>query len=408
MKNCCALFLLILSFTLGGCGGGGGAASSGAVESGYPASIERSSSYDFRQAFPLANPQVLASALSTTVIADAETRNTLTFGDFLWEGANGVAGFIKINTTSGNGKAVIVKKQNGNWVVVKTFDLDALLPGASCTLASRAITVDLNNDKRHDVFVTCKGRGTAEHQLLFLSGTSPDAYQVSVLKDTNGTALTFQASQASVADLDGNGAMDIVLSDRTDVKFLMGQASASLTDRRFTPVTNRLIYTSTTPNVTLPSTEIHGVELIPHPDTARRFDLVVMSSTNNGYPTWLIKGDTSQLAGGTNFYAARAEPFPFTNTSSPGEVVDVLHDGTYGTGFYYLNMQNASRSTMKIVKVPDSLAASSTVLPANTYADGVSAQLVFTNDGKVSVQDGDCAETVALDANSRCAINATK
>ncbi len=404
-------WMFSLCLALLGCGGGGGgSAGSGGTSAGsYPASIERASSYEFKLAFPMADPQIWSSDVAGFPITDVNTRNTLTFGDFLWEGTGGVAGFVKLNATTGNGKAIIFKKQAGAWVVVKSFDLDALLPGFACNSASRAVTADLNNDKRHDVFVTCKGSGAAEHQLLFLSGATPEAYQVTVLKDASGTALRYQAQQASVADLDGDGVMDIVLTDRSsNIKFLLGSASASLTDRRFTVANDRLYYTSTTPLVTLPTSEIHGVELIPHPTATRRFDLVLMSSVSNGRPTWLVKGVADAATKNTIFYAAQAEYFPFTNTSSPGEAVDVLHDGTYGSGSYYLNLQNAARTTMEIVRVPDNLSVPITVLPAKTFAGGTSAQLVFTSDAKVTVLDGDCAEVVATNVDSRCSVNATK
>jgi len=410
MKYFCRGLIFGLCLALHGCGGGGGSAGSGGTSAGsYPASIERASSYEFKQAFPMADPQIGSSLVTGISITDADTRNTLTFGDFLWEGASGVAGFVKLNAPTGNGKAFIFKKQAGAWVVVKSFDLDALLPGFACNSASRAVTADLNNDKRHDVFVTCKGSGAAEHQLLFLSGATPDAYQVTVLKDASGTALRYQAQQAAIADLDGDGVMDIVLTDRSsNIKFLLGSASASLTDRRFTLANDRLYYTSTTPPVTLPNSEIHGVELIPHPTATRRFDLILMSSVSNGRPTWLVKGVADVTTKNTIFYAAQAEYFPFTNTSSPGEAVDVLHDGSYGSGSYYLNLQNAARTTMEIVRVPDNLSVPISVLPAKTFAGGTSAQLVFTSDGKVTVLDGDCAEVVAINVDSRCSVNATK
>jgi len=85
-----------------------------------------------------------------------------------------------------------------------------------------------------------------------------------------------------------------------------------------------------------------------------------------------------------------------------------LHDGTYGSGSYYLNLQNAARTTMEIVRVPDNLSVPITVLPAKTFAGGTSAQLVFTSDAKVTVLDGDCAEVVATNVDSRCSVNATK
>lgn len=357
----------------------------------------------------MADPQILSSAVVPIAITDTESRNTLTFGDFLWEGSSGATAFVKVNASSGNGKAYFFKKQAGAWVVAKTFDLDVLLPaGTACAVASRALTVDLNNDKRHDVFVTCKGAGiSTAHQLLFLSGATPDAYQVAVLKDETGAPLLYRGYQASVADLDGNGAMDIVLTDRTDtVKFLMGVASSSATDRRYTLTAGRLIYASTSPVITLPGSEIHGIELIPNSTANRRFDLILMSSTTNGRPTWLVKGVVENaVTRDTYFYASQAEFFPFTNASSPGEVVDVLHDAA---GYYYLNMQNPARTAMQIMKVPDDLSASASVLSTNSFADGTSAQLMFTSDGKVTVQDGDCAENVSLSADSRCSVNATK
>lgn len=392
-----------LSFALQACGGGGGGgASAGSSSSVSPASDLQSSSYGYKSAIAQLAPQVQISAVTGLTVSDADTRNVVTFGDFFQEGSGAISAFVMVNQ-AGGARPFFLRREGTSWVD-KTSDVLATTTG--CGLASSAITADFNADGRHDVFVTCKD-GTGESQWLFISNASTKRFQKLALQSPTGTPFTFKATQATAADINSDGVMDLVIADPTSgLKFLLGTAPVSATAPTYALAPNRLISGVLTSGHTLP-TGIQGVQLIPN--ASSRFDLIVMGNSSNGFPTWRITGSADTSVGaaspGTFFYFqdAYAKAFPVgSDSSAPWIATDVFMDA----GVYYLNLFRSDRpNQMTLAKVDLNLTGEIAARQTSAVtSDGVSARLFPTSSGIVAF-DGDCPLATP---SSRCSVTFNK
>lgn len=386
--------------TLLGCGGGGGAATSPTLP---PLSSVFSSSYGYTQSFS-GEPQIKVSTLIHQALSasDTDMRNTLVFGDFFREGVGSFSAFVMVNQSSGLSKPYFFKRINGVWTDKTT---DILSDRAGCTTAAYAITADFNGDGRHDIFVACKGalsggQWQREAQLLYLSTDDANGTYTKInLHASNGVDFIYAGFQATAADVNDDGAMDLVLATgESSPVFLMGRAASPKTNIDFTLDTTRTVVS----NIGMP-TLIHSVKLIPRSGTSR-FDLVISGgASNQGQSIVWISGSTDTALTprpGTFFYlnSSNAKAFSITGL----EAVDAL----YSSGKLLLNMQTADRSTMEIWSYAETGGATNALLMPS-YSDKTSAKLFMSSAGKLLVYDGDCELQSTAQNTSRCSLLVT-
>lgn len=191
-----AFILLILS--LAGCGPSGGDSGSGSVTyvDGwpiYPALAVGVNSYANKNASDLTRTQVPVDAVTGKTLVPT----SVTFGDFFQDGQ--YSAFVV--STDGQAYFLRWRSSTSAWV-----DDSARLFGTgarSTCNATYAITADFNADGKPDVFLSCSG---LSNQLLFLSSGS------SYVRTDPGIAL--DGNRAAAADINGDGALDLVLTDK--------------------------------------------------------------------------------------------------------------------------------------------------------------------------------------------------
>ncbi len=373
------------------------------VVANAPPSSVFSTSYEYKQdARKLLVPSLNVASILGVPISDLNTRNAITFGDFFREGVGQFSAFVMVNSSAGLSSAHFFHLESGQWV-----DRTALLlkDTVGCQEATFAITADFNGDQRHDVMVTCKGSAASgkESQLLYLSDAKTGAYQKITLHDKSMTPYQFKAYQASAADLNGDGLMDLVVVDPTQAPIvLLANKSLLTNERSFELAPTRII--DSAQNAMIP-TQLHSVQIIP--SASKRLDLFLMGSLSNGRPSVWIKGspDTviSNPQAGTFFYAnsSFALLFPITSMES--------YDVFYEAGFFYLNLQDPTQTMMRVAKISE--ATWGEVIPSMMVSvkntDGVSAQFLKNSAGNIVVMDANCdSQSVAVLKNmySRCSL----
>lgn len=369
----------------------------------FPPSSVFSTSYEYKQdAKAMASTTVLSSALLGLGIADPDSRNAVTFGDYFREGVAHYSAFVMVNSPTGLGSAHFFQNQNGLWVD-KTSTI--LSDNTGCQEATFAITADFNGDKRHDVLVTCKGTPSTgkEAQILYLSNDTTGVYQKIYLHNPSMVNYQFKAEQAAAADLNADGLMDLILVDPTQSAIvLMAQKSSASSDISFVQVSDRIIDSVASPML---PTQLHGVQIFPYPNASKRLDLILMGSLSNGRPTLWVKGssDTTVTANpqpGTFFYSnsTHALLFPITNMESS--------DIFYEPGFFFLNLQDPGHTQMRVARISESTWVETlpSMTLAATFADGISLQVIRNSAGNIVVYDGDCKPQNLAPSTSRCSL----
>jgi len=247
-----ALILLILN--LAGCGPSGGDSGSGSGSVTYvdgwpiyPALAVGVNSYANKNASGLTQTQVPVDAVTGKTLVPT----SVAFGDFFQEGQ--YSAFVV--STANQAYFLRWKSSTSAWV-----DDSARLFGTgsrdTCN-ATYAITADFNADGKPDVFLSCSG---ASNQLMFVSSGSTYARR--------DTLISVDGNRASAADIDGDGILDVVLTQRNAVPQVWKGNAGGVT---FTQQTNWLV-TATCNGFTLP-TNIDSVFLVP--GSSGRVDLVV-------------------------------------------------------------------------------------------------------------------------------------
>jgi hypothetical protein len=191
--------------------------------------------------------QVPVDAVAGSVLVPT----SVTFGDFFQEGQ--YSAFVV--STAGQAYFLRWKTATSTWVddSVRLFGTGAR---STCN-ATYAITADFNADGKPDVFLSCSG---TSNQLMFVS--SGTTY---VRRDTQ---ISLDGNRASAADIDGDGVLDLVLTQRNAVPQVWKGNTGGVT---FTQQTNWLV-TATCNGFTLP-TNIDSVFLVA--GSSGRVDLVV-------------------------------------------------------------------------------------------------------------------------------------
>ena len=237
------IFAVLLSaFGLVSCGPSGSANDSVTYVDGWPiytALAVGAHSYANKNATGLTRTQVPIDAVSGKTLVPT----SVTFGDFFQEGQ--YSAFV----VSTDNKAYFLrwKTSTSAWV-----DDSARLFGTgsrdTCS-ATYAITADFNSDSKPDVFLSCSG---TSNQLMFVSSGS--SY---VRTDTQ---IAVDGNRAAAADINGDGILDLVLTNRNAVPQIWKGGSGGLT---FTQQTAPIWLVTTTCNgFTLP-TNVDTVFLVP-------------------------------------------------------------------------------------------------------------------------------------------------
>lgn len=174
----------LAALVLLGCGGGGG---TGLIPPPLPV---LASSYQNKNSISFDQPQV--TGITSAVAA------SLTLGDFAQEGA--YSAFVAVSQQSGAPTAHFYRKSGTAW-----NEIAGLIPGDKtvCSNIMQAITADFNKDGKPDVYVVCGG---SAKQVFFMSQTTGYVRQESPFTLTD-------AWGAAAGDIDGDGHVDLVLTD---------------------------------------------------------------------------------------------------------------------------------------------------------------------------------------------------
>jgi len=222
------------SYTLECSGTGTSAKQSQAVIVPYPV---YTTSYENKNSIPFDTTQVpTIRALGIKIDSDEQDSNerSITFGDFFQEGK--ISAFVVTtrhknvygiaNLSDSPAKAYFLSQNDtGKWVDRTSELIKVSEDRYNCVTVSYAMTADFNNDKVPDVFLSCNGidydlgGGTMNVSHPNFRQTYLD-YLVVYLSQSDKTykkvKLPYQvyAHQAAVADLNKDGAVDVVLTNQ--------------------------------------------------------------------------------------------------------------------------------------------------------------------------------------------------
>jgi hypothetical protein len=406
MNNMCLRWLVLVSLVLAGCGGGGG----GTVAKLPPTPLGvLSTSY--------ANKNLRVAALDASQIpviaADAaqwsQVPESLAFGDFFQEGQ--YSAFVAANSTSGAAKAYFLKKNDaGAWTDATA---DVLTDRSICAKVVQAISADFNGDGKPDVYVACGG-SSPMRQVFFMSrtGAGQTAY------DRQETSFDLQSWGAAAGDLDGDGHVDLVVTDNGGTVALMNNGS-KLGASSFAKDTTGRVPTSGA-GQSFPTLH-RKVFLLPQ--TNANPDLVI-TGTGAGLNSTAIYLKNNTVSGTQGrFYVS-----PSTGTSAMFEdklingVAVKFYDVVADNQSLYVLAKNAgvesalSATDMVVLKFEgaSTISATNTLLnlqggtngvlplPSNPYAptDGFVSQFKINTAGRLIAFDGACGT-----ASQRCAFD---
>lgn len=224
------------------------------------------------------------------------------------------------------GKIKFWKKINGQWV-----DNTALLLSDTngCMLARKVVIADFNKDGKPDVFFTCSGYDAApfygEKSRILLSQADGryNNIEIAATSDPNDPQHSGISHGASAADVDGDGNLDIVLTDHfrnngtTPIYVLMGDGkggfTADFTRVNYTGIANKPYFT---------------LELIDIDGTGS-YSLIAGGAESSGTPTKIFKSNSGFFTGSMNIPSNATFSLPYDFVFDAGNLYVLRVNGTY-------------------------------------------------------------------------------
>jgi len=202
MKNKFLAIVCLGLATLVGCGGGGGGSSN---QSSTPTPLAvGATSYANKNTISLDYPQITS--------LNGSLMRSVTFGDFFQDGS--YSAFVAVNSGA-TSEIRFLKSLNGTWIDATSSLVPTSASRTICTVPTQAITADFNGDGKPDVYVSCKS-STSSSQYFVLSQSGQLSYVVQALA-VSGTNLNLQSWGAAAGDVDGDGDIDLVVTDNDTV-----------------------------------------------------------------------------------------------------------------------------------------------------------------------------------------------
>jgi hypothetical protein len=267
---------------------------------------------------------------------------SVTFADFTQEGK--YSAFTHVNRNANKyglpnlndvpGVAYFVQQdENDKWVDISSKLIPNVADRTTCITNSYSFTADLNNDGKPDVYLACSGleagRGTVPgvdfettqraSQVIFLS--QPDG----TYKRVESTYLIY-AHKAALADIDGDGNVDVVTADPYNVNdglpfILWGNGDGTF--RRDDTVFTKNLWNYTDRN----SGGVWNVELIP--DNGK-LNLLLLGFNK----TLIVKDFGSAVKTGIDYAMASVVTLPKYST---GDMYSLIIDTVFINNSYYFD-----------------------------------------------------------------------
>lgn len=285
----------------------------------------------------------------------------------------------------------------GGYEIQDLFN-DPSVDQVACPFPQQSLIADLNGDTRPDVYVACAGSNTGAplpvEQFVYLS-LANGKYQMKTTRSIVSSPTTLHATSASLADINGDGCIDVVTTNGGDLTLMLGSCTSqqyTLLEPSHTRNANRLPSLGSGD----PPSSVQGVFLIPRSGPTR-YDLIVAGQGNQGNPVkWYYNsygyfGPSATRLGLDNRAYSIAPQFASTR-------YDYWESNTSGY-IYITNAQNFVRLVQ--ISKPDLSSGldltpwyyqPSDLSPVNNWPSYIRA----LSDGNLHAYDGSC------DASSRC------
>lgn len=394
-------WILLLMFSLSGCGGGGGgAAPGGSAPPVFPQALAVA-------AASFENKNNTDASLNTTQITEITTSSplgksiseSLAMADFFQEAS--YSAFVAVSQAGAASKAYFLKKNaSGSWVD-STSSLLSEADRTVCSKVVQALSADFNNDGKPDVYVACGGT-SAVQQILFLSQASQSTY---TRQETTG--ISIQSWGASAADIDGDGRIDIVSSD--------GNGVVQLTNNG---VTNGILSWSKKTQAQMGITNLTDFPTMPRkvfllPNSGGLPDLVVAGDGDqiNNTMVWMKNQSGTFNFNGNSLVSRIADNYPMVDANAQPINATIFDLVISSSNLFVLvknaTVENASNATSMAIlryELPKDtpgtqlnlIASSPTVaLPSANYqpTGGLVSQIKPNSSGQFVAYDADCVST---------------
>jgi hypothetical protein len=323
-------------------------------------------SYANKNASDLLRTQVPVDAVAGKVLV----ATSVTFGDFFQEGQ--YAAFV----VSTDGVAYFLRWKNSSsaWV-----DDSARLFGTgarnTCN-ATYAITADFNADGKPDVFLSCSG---LSNQLMFIS--SGAGY---VRTDTS---IPVDGNRAAAADINGDGILDLVLTNKNTVPQIWKGNVGGLT---FSYQASWLNTLSTNCGGFLFPSSIDSVFLVP--TAIGRVDLVFGGVAAPGGRPYI---QLQKLSSAPYFTTCNSNAKGFQQINDTAFNSSSLRDIFFQNGYFYLLTQSKLTSQIQFARYTIDSSGNPVLLATqrlseSTTGQGLPQQFKFNNTGYFQPYEAGC------------------
>lgn len=394
--------LMVMLHACGG-GGGGGAADSGGSSGATTPKAVASSSLESKAVadVPVALTQLpklpdLNTMLGTfpEVAGLSSVAISLAVADFQHNGS--YSAFVVASNQATTAKAFFIgyNTTTGAWTNLSDILFNQpLTDRVACVRPQQAAVADLNKDGRPDIYVACAGTGVGPvAQLIYLS-RADGTYE----KAPDSTWPAFlHASSVALADITGDGCIDVVTTNAGSMVIYQANCTGGYT------LTNE----SGSRAPTNAPSNILNVFLIPNPDTAGVYDLLVAADpTGQAKPVMWFANNGSGYYDNTSF---RDYAIQWGGSSNR---YDYVVSGSYGYLYITSSLNPANPSSQAFVKLakivkprPTSNTSAVYYTPSNSTSPlNDWPSYVRVRNGNLEPYDAACGTTVDfVDDTTRC------